>query len=118
METNGESLKELSLNNVKKVGYHTTLSLVSHAKKLHTLDVSWCRNLTDKALGLIVDSCLSLRLLKLFGCTQVTDVFLNGHSNPQIQIIGLKMMPVLQHVKVPDPHQGALNYSSVSVDLA
>lgn len=47
---------------------------------------------------------------------QVTDAFLNGHSNLQIQIIGLKMSPVLQHVKVPDPHQGALNYSSVSSD--
>ncbi|KAL5098329.1 hypothetical protein RYX36_002656 [Vicia faba] len=118
VETNGESLKELSLNNVKKVGYHTTLSLASHAKKLHSLDVSWCRNLTDNALGLIVDSCSSLRLLKLFGCTQVTDVFLKGHSNSLVQIIGIKMTSVLQHVKVPDPHQGALNYSSVSVDLA
>lgn len=118
VETNGESLIELSLNNVKKVGYHTTLSLASHAKKLHSLDVSWCRALTDNAMGLIVDSCLSLRLLKLFGCTQLTDVFLKGHSNSQIQLIGIKMTSVLQHVKVPDPHQSALNYSSVSVDLA
>ncbi|OIW21731.1 hypothetical protein TanjilG_09068 [Lupinus angustifolius] len=118
LETNGESLKELSLNNIKKVGYHSTLSLANHAKILHTLDLSWCRNLTDNALGLIVDSCLSLRLLKLFGCTQVTDVFLNGHSNLEIQIIGLKMSQVLQHVKVPNPHQAALNYSSVSVNLA
>ncbi|TKY72865.1 F-box/LRR-repeat protein 13 [Spatholobus suberectus] len=117
VETTGGSLKELSLNNIKKVGYHTTLSLANHAKNLHSLDLSWCRNLTDNALGLIVDSCLALRLLKLFGCTQVTDAFLNGHSNLQIQIIGLKMSPVLQHLKVPDPHQGALNYSSVSVDM-
>ncbi|KAK7281292.1 hypothetical protein RIF29_09130 [Crotalaria pallida] len=116
VESTGESLKELSLNNVKKVGYHTTMSLANHAKNLHTLDLSWCRNLTDNALGLIVDSCLSLRLLKLFGCTQVTDAFLNGHSNLQIQLIGLKMSPVLQHVKVPDPHKAALNYSSVSVN--
>ncbi|WJX24331.1 hypothetical protein P8452_13451 [Trifolium repens] len=118
LETNGESLIELSLNNIKKVGYHTTLSLASNAKKLHSLDLSWCRNLTDNALGLIVDSCLSLRLLKLFGCTQVTDVFLNGHSNSQIQLIGIKMTSVLQHVKVPDPNRSTLNYSSVSVELA
>ncbi|XP_045790388.1 uncharacterized protein LOC123885168 [Trifolium pratense] len=118
VETNGESLIELSLNNVKKVGYHTTLSLASHGKKLHSLDLSWCRNLSDNALGLIVDSCLSLRLLKLFGCTQVTDVFLNGHSNSQIQLIGIKMTSVLQHVKVPDPNRSTLNYSSVSVELA
>ncbi|BAT80045.1 hypothetical protein LR48_Vigan04g014000 [Vigna angularis] len=117
VETTGGSLKELSLNNIKKVGYHTTLSLANHAKNLHSLDLSWCRNLTDNALGLIVDSCLALRLLKLFGLTQVTDAFLNGHSNLQMQIIGLKMSPVLEHVKVPDPHQGALNYSSVTWDL-
>ncbi|KAK7411849.1 hypothetical protein VNO78_03292 [Psophocarpus tetragonolobus] len=117
VETTGGSLKELSLNNVKKVGYHTALSLANQAKNLHSLDLSWCRNLTDNALGLIVDSCLALRLLKLFGCTQVTEAFLNGHSNLEVQIIGLKMSPVLQYVKVPDPHQEALNYSSVSVGL-
>ncbi|XP_061361529.1 uncharacterized protein LOC133305349 [Gastrolobium bilobum] len=116
LETTGESLKELSLNNIKKVGHHTTLSLASHAKNLHTLDLSWCRNLKDDELGLIVDSCFSLRFLKLFGCTQVTDVFLNGHSNPEIQLIGPKMSPLLQHLKVADPHQGALRYSSVSVN--
>jgi DNA repair protein RAD7 len=38
---------------------------------LEVLDLSFCRGLTDEALGLIVDSCSSLRILKLFGCTQV-----------------------------------------------
>ncbi|KAI9113680.1 hypothetical protein K1719_014931 [Acacia pycnantha] len=113
LETVGESLKELSLNNVRKVGYHTALSIASHAKKLHTLDLSWCRNLTDNAVGLIVDCCVSLKLLKLFGCTQITDVFWNGHSNPDIHIIGLKMSPLLQHVKVSNSQQHILHYSSV-----
>ena len=54
-----------------QVGNHTALSLARHGKSLHTLDLSWCRNLTDNAVGLIVDNCLSLRLLKLFGCSQV-----------------------------------------------
>ncbi|KAG4932301.1 hypothetical protein JHK87_046303 [Glycine soja] len=117
LEITGESLKELSLNNIKKVGHHTTISLARHAKNLHTLDLSWCRNLTDNELGFIVDSCFSLRLLKLFGCSLVTDVFLNGHSNPEIQILGLKMSPLLQNVKVPEPYQGPLRYSPVSVDL-
>ncbi|XP_027331807.1 uncharacterized protein LOC113847121 [Abrus precatorius] len=112
LEIKGESMKELSLNNIKKVGHHTTLSLARHAKTLHTLDLSWCRNLMDNELGLIVDSCFSLRLLKLFGCSQVTDVFMNGHSNLEIQIVGLKMSPLLQHVKVPDSPQRALRYQS------
>ncbi|KAL2338786.1 hypothetical protein Fmac_013232 [Flemingia macrophylla] len=116
LEITGGSLKELSLNNIKKVDHQTTLSLARHAKNLHTLDLSWCRNLTDNELGFIVDNCLSLRLLKLFGCSLVTDVFLHGHSNPEIQILGLKMSPLLQNLKVSDPLQGPLRYSSVSVD--
>lgn len=114
LEMTGKSLEELSLNNIKKVGQQTTLSLANNAKNLHTLDLSWCRNLTDNEFGLIVDSCLSLRSLKLFGCSQVTDVFLNGHSNLEIQIIGLKLCPLLQHIKEPNPNQGALRYSSAS----
>ncbi|CAL0325503.1 unnamed protein product [Lupinus luteus] len=110
MDIHGGTMKELSLNNIRKVGHHTTLSLASRGKNLRTLDLSWCRNLTDNELGLIVDSCFSLRLLKLFGCTQVTDVFLKGHSNPEIQIIGLKMSPLLQNIKMPGPLQGALRY--------
>ncbi|OIV99723.1 hypothetical protein TanjilG_26061 [Lupinus angustifolius] len=117
MEIRGGTMEELSLNNIRKVGHHTTLSLASRGKNLHTLDLSWCRNLTDNELGLIVDSCFLLRLLKLFGCTQVTDVFLKGHSNPEIQIIGLKMSPLLQNVKMPHHLQGALHYSSAPVDL-
>ncbi|CAB4318521.1 unnamed protein product [Prunus armeniaca] len=113
LETSGECLTELSLNNIKKVGYNTAISLAKRSRKLHTLDLSWCRNLTDEALGLIADSCLSLRILKLFGCTQLTNTFLDGHSNPEVKIIGLKVSPILEHVKVSDPHEGPLRYSSV-----
>ncbi|XP_010541984.1 PREDICTED: uncharacterized protein LOC104815331 [Tarenaya hassleriana] len=101
LETAGSCLKELSLNNVKKVGHKTALSLGKHSRKLETLDLSWCRDMTDNALGYIVDSCLSMKVLKLFGCTQITKVFLDGYSNPNVNIIGLKMSPVLDHRKVP-----------------
>lgn len=47
------------------------MSVAKRCKNLVSLDVSWCRNLTDEALGLIADSCLSLEVLKVFGCTQV-----------------------------------------------
>ncbi|XP_009604413.1 uncharacterized protein [Nicotiana tomentosiformis] len=115
VETSGESLKELSLNFVSKVSHNTAISLAKCSKNLISLDLSWCRNLANEALGLIVDSCLSLEVLKLFGCTQVTNVFLDGHSNPKVQIIGLKMTPILQHIEAPDSlQQGPLRYSAVS----
>ncbi|KAL6965786.1 hypothetical protein U1Q18_036846 [Sarracenia purpurea var. burkii] len=113
LEASGESLKELSLNNISKVSHNTAISL-SKLSKLFSLDLSWCRNITNEALGLIVDGCLSLKVLKLFGCTQITNVFLEGHSNPHVQIIGLKMSSILEHLKVPDPLQAPLHYSGVS----
>lgn len=45
---------------------------------------------------------------------QVTSVFLDGHSNPQVKIIGLKMTPILEHIEAPDSlQQGPLRYSAV-----
>ncbi|XP_041995888.1 uncharacterized protein LOC121746015 [Salvia splendens] len=93
----------------------TALSLARNCKNLHSLDLSWCRNLTNEALGLIVDSCLLLEVLKLFGCTQVTDVFVDGHSNPQVKLIGLKMTPVFKHIEFPDFLLGPLRYPSASL---
>jgi len=54
-----------------QVGHKTAMSLATRLKKLINLDLSWCRNLTEEDFGLIVDGCLSLRVLKAFGCTQV-----------------------------------------------
>uniref|UniRef100_A0A803M8M0 F-box/LRR-repeat protein 15-like leucin rich repeat domain-containing protein n=2 Tax=Chenopodium quinoa TaxID=63459 RepID=A0A803M8M0_CHEQI len=112
LETSGESLIDLSLNNISKVGQNTTISLARRCKNLESLDLSWCRLLTNEALGLIADSCLSLRLLKLFGCTQVTEVFVDGHSNQHLHIVGLKLTPILEHIKRPDFQQGPLHYST------
>lgn len=112
LDVRGASLKSLSLNNIIQVSNHTALSLARNCKKLRSLDLSWCRNITNEALGLIVDSCLFLEVLKLFGCTQVNNVFLDGHSNPQVKIIGLKMTPVFKHIDVPDFLLGPLRYPS------
>lgn len=47
------------------------MSLAKRSRKLLSLDVSWCRRISNEALGLIVDCCSSLKLLKIFGCRQV-----------------------------------------------
>ncbi|CAH1419959.1 unnamed protein product [Lactuca virosa] len=102
IEACGQSLKELSLNHVDKVANHTALSLAKHARNLQSLDLSWCRNMTNEAVGLIVDSCLSLRTIKLFGCTQITNVFLDGHSNEEVKVIGLKESEIIKNVEMTD----------------
>ncbi|KAL6585720.1 hypothetical protein OROMI_002364 [Orobanche minor] len=112
LDVRGASIKDLSLNNIIQVSNHTALSLARNCRKLRFLDLSWCRKLTNEALGLIVDSCSLLEVLKLFGCTQVTNVFLDGHSNPQVKLIGLKMTLIMKNIDVPDILQGPLRYSS------
>uniref|UniRef100_A0A7N0V137 Uncharacterized protein n=1 Tax=Kalanchoe fedtschenkoi TaxID=63787 RepID=A0A7N0V137_KALFE len=71
LEVSGKSLTELSLNGVGKIGAATALAIARYTRGLVSLDLSWCRSLSDKMVGLIVDSCKSLVLLKLFGCGQV-----------------------------------------------
>ncbi|VFQ97766.1 unnamed protein product [Cuscuta campestris] len=113
LEASGQSLEELSLNNCSKVGPSTALSLAKCSIKLYYLDLSWCRRVTDDSLGVIVDSCISLKLLKLFGCTQITSTFINGHSNSLVQIVGLPMTPILDHIIKFEPEEVLLRYSSL-----
>ncbi|KAI3853925.1 hypothetical protein MKX03_024151 [Papaver bracteatum] len=116
LESSGEPLTEFSLNKVRKVGNHTALSLARCcSKNLLSLDLSWCRGLNNPALGLIVDSCSNLKILKLFGCTQITSEFVNGHSNKYVQIVGLQLTPLLEHLNILGQQEAALRYSSVPV---
>ncbi|KAK4756888.1 hypothetical protein SAY87_007015 [Trapa incisa] len=75
LEASGELLQELSLNNVKKVNTDTAISLATKSRKLQ----------------------------RVFGCIQITDTFLNGHSNAEVKIVGLKMTPLLEHCRVLIP---------------
>lgn len=118
LEASGEPLTEFSLNKVKKVGRHTAISLARCcSKNLLSLDVSWCRSLSDSALGLIVDSCKKLKIVKVFGCTQITSKFVSGHSNACVQIVGLQLTPILEHLNILGHQEATLRYSSVPVRI-
>ncbi|KAK9081497.1 hypothetical protein Syun_030821 [Stephania yunnanensis] len=116
IKASGKSLVELSLNKLTKVGPSTAISISRRcSRNLQFLDLSWCRNLTDDAMGIIADNCMSLRLLKLFGCTQITRRFINRHSNPFVRILGLPMTPLLEHLNIADRHYGPLHYTQHSM---
>ncbi|PIN17004.1 hypothetical protein CDL12_10343 [Handroanthus impetiginosus] len=117
ISVHGCQMKELVLADFMWVSNHTALSLARNCRNLWSLDLSWCRNLTNEALGLIVDSCSLLEVVKLFGSTQVTNVFVDGHPNPQVKLIGLKMSPLLKHIDVPDFLLGPLRYSSTLLEV-
>ncbi|XP_047971002.1 uncharacterized protein LOC125214143 [Salvia hispanica] len=115
LESSGEALLELLLNNMAMVGPLTALSVAKRSRKLLTLDVSWCRKISNEALGLIVDSCSSLKLLKIFGCRQITAGFLQGHSNPLVRIIGSNFTPLMDHLDLLEPEEMFLRYSPLPV---
>ncbi|KAL2631438.1 hypothetical protein R1flu_016124 [Riccia fluitans] len=90
VSASGSCLTELSLNSARLVGDHTMMALAQFCKSsLEILDVSWCRLVSDQALGLVADSCIRLHSLRLFGCTQVTNSFLEGHSNEILKVTGI-----------------------------
>lgn len=67
----------------------TLIALRDHrSKTLEELDVSWCRGISDEGLGYLVDNAYHLKTLYLRGCGQITDIFLNGHSNSSIKVWG------------------------------
>ncbi|KAJ4798073.1 F-box/LRR protein [Rhynchospora pubera] len=102
VEASGTKLVELSLNNVAKVGHQTAIAISQQCRfRLQSLDLSFCRKMSDQALGIIVDSCSSLKSLKLFGCSQVTNFFLNGHSNASVNIVGVGG-DLLHQIEIPD----------------
>lgn len=111
LESSGESLLELLLNNIAKVGPLTAISLAKRSRKLLSLDVSWCRRISNEALGLIVDCCSSLKLLKIFGCRQITNLFLEGHSNRVVRIVGSDFTPLMDHLELFEPEEMLLLYS-------
>jgi len=63
----------------------TLIALREHAsKRLEELDVSWCRGVTDDGLGHLIDHAHQLKTLHLRGCGQISDIFLDGHSNETV----------------------------------
>ncbi|KAI3833408.1 hypothetical protein MKW92_017598, partial [Papaver armeniacum] len=45
----------------------------------------------------------------------ITSEFVNGHSNKCVQMVGLQLTPLLEHLNVLGQQEAALRYSSVPV---
>ena len=82
-------LVSLNTSGVVNVGDKTMLALANRCiESLALLDVSFCRLISEEALGLVADSCHKLKRMQVFGCSQVEKKLLNGHSNEGLAIIG------------------------------
>lgn len=92
------ALRSLILNGCTNITDATLEALTQNcAATLEALDVSWCRRLSYQGLGRMVDRCARLERLEVWGCTQLGDEFLNGHSNDLVKVVGRGevLLPVL-----------------------
>ena len=89
LATGCRTLQHLSLNNIPALG---DLSLVALrnccARSLTTLDLSWCRGVSDLGLGALVDASPNLETVSIWGCSQLTKQFFDGHRNDALRIVG------------------------------
>jgi len=92
------ALRSLNLNACTNITDATLEALTQNcAATLESLDVSWCRKLSYQGVGRMVDRCARLERLEVWGCTQLGDEFLNGHSNDLVKVVGRGevLLPVL-----------------------
>ena len=88
--TNCSALEEVSLNRIAGLTDASLVALTKHGchEALRTLDLSWCRGVSDAGVGALVDACEALEHLAVWGCSQLTQHFFNGHSNDQLVVVG------------------------------
>ena len=93
------ALQVFCVSGVHGVGVKTVLGLTKGCKdSLESCDLSFCCDLPQKALGLLVDSCSKLGRLKVYGCSQVGKEFLWGHGNEGLLVEGVGTA-VKEHVE-------------------
>ncbi|KDD74595.1 hypothetical protein H632_c1199p0 [Helicosporidium sp. ATCC 50920] len=84
------SLRELVVAGVHGMGPGAVRALRGGEMRsgLEHLDLSWCRRVSDDALGELVEAARGLRVLQLWGCTQIGERFLYGHGNENVVVRG------------------------------
>ena len=82
-------LRKLSLNAIPAVDDATLQALGNVCgASLLSLDLSWCREFSEDALGLLTEACPRLRRLAVWGCRQITERFVNGHGLEELEVAG------------------------------
>ena len=62
--------------------------LLLRSNSLERLDVSFIRQYTEDSLGALIDKSTNLKELSVWGCTQLTKRFFDGHRNDFLNIVG------------------------------
>jgi len=92
-ESNRRTLRVLDLSGCHQLTSRAGIALRMHARSsLETLDLSFVRGVSQEVLGSLVDACAedgaALQKLTLWGCTQLSDKFFQGHKKHDLEVVG------------------------------
>ncbi|EQC29265.1 hypothetical protein SDRG_12933 [Saprolegnia diclina VS20] len=94
-----QHLEVLDISSVSELTGAALTALATHcASGLRELDVSFCRYIRDADLGLLTDVCKELSVLRLYGCTQISRRFLQGHRRDELMCAGHPLLTGLKLV--------------------
>ena len=83
------SLCSLDVGGCSALTSRALSALLLHcSSSLVRLDVSFIRQYSEDSLGVLVDRCIDLKELSVWGCTQLTKRFFDGHRNDLLNIEG------------------------------
>ncbi|XP_055820345.1 uncharacterized protein LOC129889172 isoform X2 [Solanum dulcamara] len=135
----GHNIKQLDISRCQNLTDHSLKFIGDTCANLHSLNISNLSKLTDVGLQFLANGCRSIRKLifcrnnfsdegiaafleasgacleelSLNNCSKITDVFINGHSNTVVQIIGLSMTQISDKISRFDGVEVLLKYSPV-----
>lgn len=82
-------LETLEMSSVSQATDVSMMALKEHcASGLSTLDISFCRSISEDAVGILTDEASKLTSLVLWGCTQITARFLTRHCQDELIVSG------------------------------
>ena len=84
----GQHLVSLNISGCHRLTGRSAMMIALHCPAMQTLDISFVRGILCEALVHVVNSCPRLQQLMVWGCTQLNEVFYNGHNNMDLLVVG------------------------------
>jgi DNA repair protein RAD7 len=87
------TLINITITSCSNITSKTAVIILKNCYKiLNTLEMSFVRGISEDSLGLLVDTCFNLRKLSVWGNSQLTAKFFEGHSNYELFVAGRSLI--------------------------
>lgn len=93
IESFKKTLINITITSCSNITSKTAIIILKNCYKiLNTLEMSFVRGISEDSLGFLVDTCLNLRKLSVWGNSQLTAKFFEGHNNFELFVVGRSLI--------------------------